>query len=41
MANWKSAVSEAAIVGKTHPDTFEAYTDIQLLRIQFGEEELP
>ena len=41
MDNWKTAVTESAICGKTHPDTVEIKSDIELLKMQFAEGELP
>ena len=39
--NWKTAVKESPVAGKTHPDTFLAYTDIELLKMQFPDDQLP
>ena len=32
MANWKNAIIESLIVGKTHVDTFGCFTDIEMLK---------
>ena len=41
MADWKTAIKESPITGKSHPDTFTVYNDIQLLKMQFSGDVLP
>ena len=39
--DWKKAVSETALCGKTHGDTIKCHSDVELLKQQFRENELP
>ena len=41
MAQWKAATVQSPICGKTHGDTFQAYGDIELLKMQFADQKLP
>ena len=39
--SWKNVVKESAVVGKTHQDTAHAYNDLDSLKNQFSDNQLP
>ena len=39
--SWKNIVKESAVVGKTHQDTAHAYNDLDSLKNQFSDHQLP